>query len=290
LRNGKSASVRATEVLVVAILALAPATWADTLRPGSDAEPCENMLDPGPMQRCRAPRPMMPAPTVATPTQNKPVAAPSRPASAEEQLSHEPLVIGGVSETDIDAYLAAYGKPPREAVRALLNPTDENILAMHHAQQRQLVTGVYVAERAAALQQAAMRNTSTRELYTVLPHFLGMQLTLYVAPRCEACTHAVASLKQVLDTFPHARARLRVLAQRDDEVIAALQAWQVPIAAQRLTLAQAATLALFQLPTLDIVDTRSSRRQRLLGDFTLQKVRETVLALREVKLTATPVP
>ena len=56
-------------------------------------------------------------------------------------------------DAEISAFLGDYGKPPREAVRALLDPTDDNIRAWIRAQQRTLAVAAYVARRMTALQQ-----------------------------------------------------------------------------------------------------------------------------------------
>ncbi len=53
----------------------------------------------------------------------------------------------------ISAFLADYGKPPRYAVRALLDPTDDNIRAWIRAQQKTLAAAAYVARRMTALQR-----------------------------------------------------------------------------------------------------------------------------------------
>lgn len=56
-------------------------------------------------------------------------------------------------DAEISAFLAGYGKPPREAVRALLDPTDDNIRAWIRAQRKTLSVAAYVAQRMTALQQ-----------------------------------------------------------------------------------------------------------------------------------------
>jgi hypothetical protein len=65
-----------------------------------------------------------------------------------------------ISEAQVDAFLQQYGKPPREAVRALLDPTDENILAWLHARRRTLDNARFVAERMTALEPIAAATAS----------------------------------------------------------------------------------------------------------------------------------
>jgi hypothetical protein len=276
-------------------MAFAPDGRTEPLQAGSDANACENMLAPGPMELCHRAQSALPAvPAVLTPKLPKP-SAPEPLSLALPSETHPPnksLPIGGVSEEDIDTFLANHGKPPREAVRALLNPTDANIRAMSAAQTRQIVNAVYVAERQAALNRdgKAARTLPPRELYTVLPHFLGMQLTLYIAPNCEPCTSAVADFRRLLDNYPVLQGRLAVIAERDEAVITALQQWQIAIAAERLTSAQAAALGLQQVPALEVFDRRSKTRQRIVGAFTPEWVREAVLALRRVKSSGGTTP
>jgi len=50
-------------------------------------------------------------------------------------------------ERSVDAYLSNFGKPPREAVRALLDPSDANIEAWARQQQDLLTLAARVAAR-----------------------------------------------------------------------------------------------------------------------------------------------
>ena len=59
---------------------------------------------------------------------------------------------GPVSETDIDRFLAEYGKPPRSAVGALLDPTEKNIAAMREDLLQRESLAAYIAERMSDLQ------------------------------------------------------------------------------------------------------------------------------------------
>ena len=56
------------------------------------------------------------------------------------------------TEARVEAFLQQYGKPPREAVRALLDPTDENIAAWLRVQRRTVSIAAYVAGRMTELQ------------------------------------------------------------------------------------------------------------------------------------------
>lgn len=58
-------------------------------------------------------------------------------------------------DANVAAFLANYGKPPQEAVRALLDPTDDNIRAWIRTQEKTLAVAAYVAQRMTALQQGS---------------------------------------------------------------------------------------------------------------------------------------
>ena len=275
------------------VLIVTPGAHADPLLPGSDARACENMLDPGPMAPCRGPRAApapAPPPAVAPRREGMPpvVDTPSTPPPTNDSpMAPRTFPIGGVSDEDIDKFLANHGKPPRAAVRALLNPTDENIRAMSAEQTRQIVNAIYVAERQAAINRESKTptNLAPREIYTVLPHFLGMRLTLYVVPNCAACETAIGDFKRLLEEYPVVQARVVVITDRDDDVVALIQQWKLVAAAERLTIGQATQLGLVQVPTLEIYDQRGKSQQRIAGAFTSSGVRETVLALRLPKPT-----
>lgn len=74
--------------------------------------------------------------------------------------SHRPTTVTTVNEDKtlearVDAYLANFGKPPRAAVRALLEPSDENIRAFVTDQENTLSLAAYVAARMTALRSRA---------------------------------------------------------------------------------------------------------------------------------------
>jgi len=60
-------------------------------------------------------------------------------------------------EAKVEAYLASYGKPPREAVRAILDPSDQNIAQWHLAQERTMALASYLGSRLTDLQLEAAR-------------------------------------------------------------------------------------------------------------------------------------
>lgn len=109
---------------------------AKFLDPGADISDCWSALRPGPS---------------ACATRG----IPSTAAHLEDEFSRTESSVSPegsyAMEAKVDAYLASYGKPPREAVRALLDPTEENIRAYLQAQQQTLSIAAYVAARMSAL-------------------------------------------------------------------------------------------------------------------------------------------
>lgn len=86
-------------------------------------------------------------------------------------------------EARVDAYLANFGKPPRAAVRALLEPSDENIQAFVTDQKNTLSLAAYVAARMTALKDR-------------------------LAPGADAATGQNPALRFQLQAFGQARLRL----------------------------------------------------------------------------------
>jgi hypothetical protein len=121
-----SLSGAAAAVLSAAALTLPPpaCTAQESLVPGARAGDCRSALQVG-IVACRAMHGAV---------------APGARAATEAQ---------------VDAVLQQWGKPPREAVRALLDPTDENILAWIGSQRRTLSVARYVATRMTELQAQA---------------------------------------------------------------------------------------------------------------------------------------
>lgn len=102
---------------------------SSALAPGASTSDCRSALHPGPSS-CRD------AGTAVVL-----LAGPSADSAPRRQVS-EPM---------IDAFLSQYGKPPREAVRALLDPSDDNIRAWLRSRRHTLDNASYVAQRMTAL-------------------------------------------------------------------------------------------------------------------------------------------
>jgi hypothetical protein len=112
----------------------APSRANDALAPGADLSDCRSALRPGP-------------------TSCNDIDGPQAVAAADGMMGRTGTRQTPGLEDRVDAYLASYGKPPREAVRALLDPSEENIRAYLRKQDETLAVAAYVAARMTALQQ-----------------------------------------------------------------------------------------------------------------------------------------
>ena len=152
--------------LLAALLAAAVplcSTWAlDMLAPGSDARACDSMLTPGVRQACVESRSTMSlesAPRSPTSAVLDGARAAAPPARVDQATAPSPSASAAGSspsssmEAAIDEYLASFGKPPRAAVRALLDPSDENVAALLAEQRRQESRAAQVAARLTRLRQ-----------------------------------------------------------------------------------------------------------------------------------------
>lgn len=108
--------------LALSLLVHAAAACAQSLHAGPEVSDCASALRAGPTS-CQDPE--------RRPGEHPPPspAASGNPPGA--RLAH-----GGELEERVDRYLADYGKPPREAIRALLDPSEANVRAwlMHEVE------------------------------------------------------------------------------------------------------------------------------------------------------------
>jgi len=103
----------------------------------------------------------------------------------------------------IDRYLESYGKPPREAVRALLLPTDENIRAYLRRQEQTLALTGYVAAR-----MTELKNEESPRMAGNLPDaaqragFLQIRIWLVKSPRDLDAAGALRALSALARQVP----------------------------------------------------------------------------------------
>lgn len=170
------AVLAATPGLVVAV---ATGAQQDGLAPGADLADCLSALRVGPVACAQ------PLPSGSAVAGSWPDASPVDPIEAR-----------------IDAFLAQYGKPPREAVRALLDPSDDNIRRYLRQHQETLAVAAYVAARMTALQAAADPAPGVGPPMPDLPSYLQMRVTVLTAPGDRQSAGALHALRELARRVP----------------------------------------------------------------------------------------
>ena len=184
---------RALAALGAAVCAPLALGQADFLQAGAQIADCASALRVGPV-RCDAPD--------------------SGLADARDELSQAglPAVADTALEARVDEYLRQYGKPPREAVRALLDPSDRNIERYLMKQQQMLAVVSYVAARMSSLQAAAdAQGLPDLALPQNMASFMQMRLTLVTRAGDPQGQAALAALRQLLLQAPAIDARVQLL-------------------------------------------------------------------------------
>ena len=276
-------------VLALAALGAGGVRASNTLRPGSDATACRNMLLPGSMQRCsgdasaltdpvvlpdgQAPRFEAGAASAALDAGRVPVQRDPAPAA----LYTEP------DERDVDQYLAEYGKPPRSAVRALLNPTDGNIAAMRSDQLRREIVAAYVAQRLTQIGTGPLEPPRPGSgAYAELPYFIGMTIAAYVPAECASCAELYRMLRQFMEQNPAVDLQLMVVGEPGGaNPLSAMLDGGLPVPVSGLTGEQASARGISTLPAVEVRDTRNGRRRLLGPGIDAAALREEVAALRQ---------
>lgn len=179
-----------------------------------------------------------------------------RPPEASVQPGTTDAIVGGVKESEVNEFLANYGKPSRQAVRALLNPSDENISAMLQVEKSQLAVAAYTAQRRVELTQMAGADTS--ELNQAdLPALIGMRVTVVTTIDCKGCEKVLPYVSQLVTEFPSVGARVGVLGLVDPKefvIKAAELGVYLPVA--KMSAERVRQLRLDSLPALLVGDTR----------------------------------
>jgi len=121
--------------------------------------------------------------------------------------SAQPRSIG---EAQVTEYLAQYGKPPREAVRALLDPTDANIAAWLRKQRQVVSIASYVASRMTEMQSQLEADNPDRSPTPVsqLPAMIQIRATLYLDSKDASSLRAARVLQRVVARHPSIDGRL----------------------------------------------------------------------------------
>lgn len=239
-RRSLGSHLAATVLWVAALLHAEPCpAERGSLVPGADASACDSVLRPGP-SGCEG---LVGASELATDAQAAAVAT-TPAARLERQVSE---------------FLADYGKPPRAAVRALLDPTDGHIRAMLRAQEASLAAAAYVAARMSEL-QASERGASaaTASLRPAESAALAqLRITVVQEPRDPDAADALAAVRALAALAPGVQARAEIAGDAD---AAALRAETLRLGAPfDVVPADPQSVATEVLPYVRIDDLRARR-------------------------------
>lgn len=190
-----------------------------------------------------------------------------RTQEAQVQAPVNDPVIGGVKESEVSEFLANYGKPSRQAVRALLNPNDDNIAAMLQVEKSQLAVAAYTAQRRVELTQQA--GAGTTELNQAdLPALIGMRVTVITSADCKGCEKVLPFVNQLVTEFPSVDARIGVLGLTDaKEFVIKAAEIGVYLPVSKISVERVRQLRLESLPAVLVGDTRYAGESVVLGAF-----------------------
>lgn len=199
-----------------------------------------------------------------------------------EQPVLDPGSVRPASEEQVDQYLAEYGKPPREAVRALLDPSDANITAWIRKQRQVLSIASYVATRMTEIQSRLETQVSPglETPPSEMPMMMQMRATLYLNASEDPSRRAVRALEQLVARYPSIDGRL---AQVGLSTEGRLTTWlaRVDTALPVAILPSETMQDMPALPSLLIEDLRYGSRRRLPAqDITPQQIRDQIVTLR----------
>lgn len=181
-------------------------------------------------------------------------------------------------DQEVDAFVANHGKPSREAARALLDPTDDNIAAMLRRLQRDQAIAAYVGQRMTEMQQADPTLAAPSNAVPMdLPAFSGIRLLLITQPQCERCDRAAQALQRLVAMYPTLDARIGVAGLRDARALIqemARTGVTLPTSAAEETLLQRVRLV---PPFLIVADVRRQREGYVVDVEDTERLRLAVL-------------
>jgi hypothetical protein len=259
--TGNRACACAALSICLAAIAFAPAARGADLALGPDLSDCRSALRPGP-SNCSA------APDFAL--------GALLHADFRASANREPL------EAKVDDFLANYGKPPREAVRALLDPTDDHIQAMLQQHENTLAVAAYVAERMTALQArgSGIEAGHAGRSYGLLPAFMQMRATLVAKPADPVAAEAMKAMRAVANESPSLQIELDLVGYVGMPDLRAELA-RTP-ASCTVRLLDPADIDAADLPYVRIDDLRERRSRTLDARIvSAQQLRLAIIALRE---------
>jgi hypothetical protein len=245
--------------------------FADVLRPGAQIADCDSALRIG-TSRCAqlVATEAIPLPLPTTTTAEPPVAA-APPA-------HAAVVPASAPEAAVDEFLAVYGKPSREAARALIDPTDENIAKMVRKEDERIAIAAYVGRRMTELRARRPAEETPEIDSSALPAMIQMQAFLVAATGDPDGVAAAHRLDQLAAAFASLDARLvwvGDLAPRAAAIEAAADAIALPVNVVAPDLLDASE------PYLLLHDSRHRLSRRLSArGLSVEQIRTAIVALR----------
>jgi hypothetical protein len=253
----------------IAGCACALLAFADVLRPGAQIFDCDSALRIG-TSRCAQLVATEVVPLTTTTTKEPPVSA-APPAHAAALPAPAP-------EAAVDEFLAVYGKPSREAARALIDPSDENIAAMVRKEDERIAIAAYVGRRMTELRARRPAEETPEIDSSALPAMIQMQAFLVAATGDPAGVAAAHRLDQLAAAFASLDARLiwvGDLAPRPAAIEAAADAIALPVNVVSPDLLDASE------PYLLLHDSRHRLSRRLAArGLTVEQIRTAIVALR----------
>jgi hypothetical protein len=242
--------------------------FADVLRPGAQILDCDSALRIG-TSRCAQLVATEVIPLTTT-TREPPVSA-APPARAAALPAPAP-------EAAVDEFLAVYGKPSREAARALIDPSDQNIAAMVRKEDERIAIAAYVGRRMTELRARRPAEETPQIDSSALPAMIQMQAFLVAATGDPDGVAAAHRLDQLAAAFASLDARLiwvGDLAPRPAAIEAAADAIALPVNVVSPDLLDASE------PYLLLHDSRHRLSRRLAArGLTVEQIRTAIVALR----------
>jgi len=191
-------------------------------------------------------------------------------------------------ESRIDTYLANYGKPPREAVRALLDPSDDNIRALLAQQEKTLSLAGYVAARMTAFKQdstALSEGIGPRDG----PSFGRMRISLHQSARDTSTRTTLRALAELVRSVPALQAGVALAGPLDSAQLSDAVGRIDP--ALSVTPAPKEPVDTLRMPFLRIEDLQNGTAYDFdAHDWNVDQIREAVIAVRRNGTAANAVP
>lgn len=223
-----------------------------------------------------------PAPTVATPAPT--VRLPAAPVASTVRSGTSTAataVVGGVSEKDIDDHLASWGKPSRQAIRAVLNPTDENIIEMRRKNQADLAMSSYIANRASQIDSSTSAIKVESLGGTEAPALNRMKVILYAPLKCGTCDQMFSALQALAVQAPMLDASIAVTSPASEkDIIVELARLGLTLPVRTSQSNELARLAK-KPPFLHIVDAKNQLEGTIPASATADEIKVAIISYRK---------